>query len=441
MIERICQTLENRTDIQGWTVREVQRQESQLYLVQQGVEARREVSDRSFQLDVIVPALDDEGQPAVGEGNAVLLPGEDISAAIDQAVAIGALVHNPPYGLVQPADIPQVPLVDAALKENMQGAAEAVAEQLSGLLAGQKGVRMTAAECYTEAQSRRLINSQGLDCQESGTTLYLEWVLLAEGRGELVESFGSLKRRRVEDLDLERQVDLACRMLLDRAQAGPAPQYQGPVVLQHEVLSEFMVGDELLGGALQQQSSAESKLARITQWEIGKDIFGAPAAGDSLTVWANRLYPYGTDSCSFDDEGLPARRLALIQDDKLRAFWGSQRHCCYLGLPSSGAFGVMEVQPGNLPRQELLQPPYVEVMAFSWFNPNLVTGDFATEIRLGYLVDEAGRHPFKGGMLAGNLFEALGNVRWSNETSFYGRYAGPTTARFGELRVDGDAQA
>jgi predicted Zn-dependent protease len=437
MIERICRSLEQRADIQGWTVREIQRQERQLYLVQKGVEARRTVSDRSFELDVYVPSTDAKGQAAVGEGNAMLLPGGDISAAIDQAVAIGALIHNPPYGLVQPAEIPRVPLADQPLKQNMKEKVEGVAEQLMELAAGQDRVRMTAAECFAEEKSRRLINSQGLDCQESATTLYLEWVLLTEGEGELVESFASLKRRRVEDLDLGRQAELACRMLLDRAQAGPAPQYKGPVVLQHEVLCEFLVGDELLGGALQQQSSAESKLARITQWEIGEGIFRSAVAGDPLTVWANRSYPYGVDSCGFDDEGLPAQRLPLIENNILRAFWGGQRHSCYLGLPASGAFGVMELKPGTWQRQDLLRPPYVEVMAFSWFNPNLVTGDFATEIRLGYLVDKTGRHPFKGGMLVGNLFEALGNVHWSREAGFYGRYAGPTTARFNELRVDG----
>ena len=79
----------------------------------------------------------------------------------------------------------------------------------------------------------------------------------------------------------------------------------------------------------------------------------------------------------------------------------------------------------------------MEVVAFSWFNPNFITGEFATEIRLGYLVDGAQRIPFRGGLLVGNVLDALANVRWSRETGFYGYYQGPRTARFGQLMVAG----
>ena len=59
--------------------------------------------------------------------------------------------------------------------------------------------------------------------------------------------------------------------------------------------------------------------------------------------------------------------------------------------------------------------PHVEIVSFSWFNPDPITGDFATEIRLGYVVDGQGRRPFKGGLLIGNVLDALANVRWSRE--------------------------
>ena len=82
--------------------------------------------------------------------------------------------------------------------------------------------------------------------------------------------------------------------------------------------------------------------------------------------------------------------------------------------------------------------PYVEIVQFSWFNPDSVTGDFATEIRFGYLVEKGKRKPFKGGQLVGNYMEALANVRWSAETSFFGDYLGPHTARFNDLKIAGE---
>jgi predicted Zn-dependent protease len=85
----------------------------------------------------------------------------------------------------------------------------------------------------------------------------------------------------------------------------------------------------------------------------------------------------------------------------------------------------------------LLEEPYVEIIQFSWFYPDPVTGDFATEIRLGYLVEKGRRKPFKGGQLIGNSLDALANVRWSAETGFFGNYLGPHTARFNDLKIAG----
>ena len=194
------------------------------------------------------------------------------------------------------------------------------------------------------------------------------------------------------------------------------------------------------GGVIQTLASAAAKFSKLTTWEVGQPVLrGEATAGDPLTVWANRRLPYGTHASRFDDEGLPAQRVALIQDDRLLAFTAGQRYADYLGIPPTGAFGDIEVAPGRTPVTELLAEPHVEIVAFSWFNPDEVTGDFACEIRLGYVVDGGRRTPFRGGMLVGNVLAALAGVRWSAETGFYGDYQGPTTARFGKLAVAGES--
>ena len=80
----------------------------------------------------------------------------------------------------------------------------------------------------------------------------------------------------------------------------------------------------------------------------------------------------------------------------------------------------------------------MEVALFSWFNPDNITGDFATEIRLGYIVENGVRQAFKGGQLIGNYLDTLANVRWSRETEFLGHYLGPRIARFGNLKIAGN---
>ena len=79
----------------------------------------------------------------------------------------------------------------------------------------------------------------------------------------------------------------------------------------------------------------------------------------------------------------------------------------------------------------------LEIIQFSWFSPDFVTGDFATEIRMGYPVEDGMRKPFRGVQLIGNFLDALANVSWSGETGFYGNYLDPQAARFNDLKLAG----
>jgi len=142
-------------------------------------------------------------------------------------------------------------------------------------------------------------------------------------------------------------------------------------------------------------------------------------------------------SNAFDAEGIPAQRIALIQENKLEAYITDQRFASYLDIPATGEFGNLELKPGKTSTEELTGEPHIEIAEFSWFNPNPVTGDFACEIRLGYVVDGKNRKPFKGGLLLGNLLDALADVTWSSETGFYSNYLGPSAARFNNLQIAG----
>jgi PmbA protein len=166
-------------------------------------------------------------------------------------------------------------------------------------------------------------------------------------------------------------------------------------------------------------------------------VFHGEVKGDALTIWANRALPYGVASDRFDAEGLPAQRVELIRENKLATFSANQRYAEYLKIPPTGAFGNIELPAGKTPASDLLAEPHVEIIQFSWFNPDTVTGDFATEIRFGYIVENGMRKPFKGGQLVGNYMDALANVCWSSETGFFGTYLGPHTARFNDLKIAG----
>lgn len=439
MLERILKSLRARTDLKAWSVRHVQTRDAQQYDLRETTEAQRRVENEQYVVSVLRQTPGVDGKPSCGTGDMTMLPGADIEKALDDAALMAGLVHNEPYDFPEPAKVPVVALVDEGLQADPEGTSAQVLSRIKDASSEHPHVRLTAAEFFAEEQIVHLVNSHGIDATQGSTKLMLELVFIAGDGDQEVESFTALRRRRVADLDIEREVKRRAQYTSDLLHASPAPTYQGPVVLRGETLTEVMSSDELSSNVLQMLSSAGLKYTGETPWEIDKPVFKSEVSGDPLTVWANRRLPFGTNSNCFDTEGISAQRVALIRDNLLATYTANQRYAQYLEIPATGAFGDIELPPGATPEAELIQGHHIEIVAFSWFNPNPITGEFACEIRLGYLVDDDQRTPFKGGMLVGNLLDALANVHWSEETGFYGSYLGPRTARFNQLTVAGEA--
>lgn len=437
MLNQIVEALKKRGDLAGWTVRHIRTREAQVYAVPNGVESERAVSNEKYIIDVLRNTSTAAGIPAVGGGDASLLPGGDVETAIDQASLVAGLVANPVYGVPAPVPIPDVPLCDPELQMSPSTAMAGVMERIRAAAAKHPDVRLTAAECFGEVRNIHLLNSKGIDAEQESTQVDVEFVFHARSGEREAETFEAMTRRRITDFDLETAIEDRVRYTLDSLAAEAPASWQGPIVLRNDALTNFISGDSLNGSVIQTLGSASSKYAKFSPWEVGKSVFTTEVKGDPLTVWANRALPNGTFSDCFDAEGLPARRIELIRENEFAAFAASQRYADYLQIPPTGAFGNFELPPGITPASELLAEPYVEIVQFSWFNPDTITGDFATEIRFGYVVENGNRKPFKGGQLVGNYMDALANVRWSAETGFFGAYFGPHTARFNELKIAG----
>jgi len=437
MMDQIVAALRARTDLRGWNVKQTVQRGAQLYAVSSGLEAAREVNTVDYRIEVLIDTGTVE-QHTCGQASVTVQPGDDLERAIDEACLMASLVHNPPYSLPAVADLPDVPLADAELQAAPLAALERLYARLAAAVAKHPQLRMTAAEVFGDEDTIRLVNSRGLDVTQVGTKVAIEWVLIGRSDGQEVETFFETTRRRINDLDIEAEVERRAQYTLDLLAATAPPDVTGPVVLRDVTLANFFSGAGILGGNIfGLRGAAENKYAQISPWEIGQSIFSHEVSGDALTIWANRTLPYGVYSDRFDDEGLPAQRIELIRDGHVMTFVANQRYAEYLSLPPTGAFGNFEVAAGLTPADQLTAEPHVEIAAFSWFNPSPVTGDFACEIRLGYWVEGDQRKPFRGGTLIGNVLDALTEVRFSRETGFYGEYAGPTTARFQQLKVAG----
>lgn len=436
MIEQIVAALRARVDIAEWSVQHITSTGSQLYAVPAAIEAKREITSEHYVVNILCATDSPDGTRSVGSGNTTLLAGDDIDAALDAAVLTASLVHNQPYGFPDPAPLPEVSIADPHLIDEPGPTLQRLLEQLQASVAAEPTVRLTAAEFFSETRATRLRNSRDIDVTQTTTLLHSEWVLIGRADEQEVESFVELTRRRASDSHIDEEVARRAQYATDTLAAGPPPNYTGPIVMRGNTLSVF-----INGGVIHSLSSGDAKYSKLSPWEIGQSVFRDEVQGDPLTVFANRQLPFGNHANRFDNDGLPAQRIPLIRDNILQTFIVDQRYAEYLDIAPTGDFGDIEVQAGVTPAAELLRGAYIEIVGFSWFNPDPITGDFSSEIRLGYIVEAEKRTPFKGGTLVGNMLTALANVRWSAETTFQGDYQGPTTARFGQLTIAGVEEA
>ena len=446
MDRRLTDALARDARIHDWTVRRQVGRSVQIYVVGNVVENIRQVEREAYEVEIF---NDHEVDGQLRRGSATVPMSradlERLPEVLDTATTMASLVHNEPWMLPAPHDLPDVPLADEQLTTaaGALAAATEASDQIRELAAAEavNDVRLSAAELFVNTVEEELHNSRDLAAEAVSTHLLLEITLLARRGDDEAEYFRQAESRRMADLRIEETVRDGSRMARDKLGAEAPQTRLGPVVISGEALSQLFGGTAVSQvGALLTQASAATAYSKLSKLEVGGTIYGdREPAGDRITVRANARLPYGVASYRFDADGVAAQDLLVIEDGIVRARPATQQYAQYLGLPATGRPGVAQVAAGGTPKAQLLEggEAAYHVTAFSAPNVDVLTGDFGMEIRLGYAHDGSNARPIAGGSVTGNLFAALADVHLSSETRQFSTYTGPLAMRFGSLQVAG----
>jgi PmbA protein len=261
-------------------------------------------------------------------------------------------------------------------------------------------------EC--DVETTRLVNSKGLDCYYTDTTLscYIsaEWV---RGEDFLSVSDGETERGNLQPEKLADQI--LQRLNWAKENVSP-PNRRVPVLFTSKAA-------DMLWGTVQAALNAKRVLEGASPWaeRIGKRV-----VSPFLTLYQDpQAGPY---SCPFDDEGTPTQPLVFIQNGELQNFYCDRTTGGQLGTPSTGnAFrpglgsyptpGLFNflIQPGSGTLQELIQLLDDGLIVDQMLGGGSgISGDFSINVDLGYRVQNGqviGR--VKDTMVAGNVYTAL----------------------------------
>lgn len=440
MLHTIVSALQATDGAQDWLVRKIDKSSTQSYLIGADRECARQVHSERYQVTVMNDHLAKDGSgTARGEAEATILPVDlaELQSKLSQLVFMASLADNRPYRLPGPVEYKPVATADPDTLANPSAVADQVTQELLSALHDETAVRLSSAEVFVEDSQITLQNSTGATGSMRVTDLILEMVLLASGKQHEMESNVMLRCRRLADLNVAALAHRHAQYARDALTARTPRTGTFPVVVSDEALAELLMG----GGdsPLVLRSSAQAKYQFISPWELGRSVLPEPLRGDPIVIHSNAILDYGTRSGSFDREGHPGQRTLILDNGILRSFWGPTRYAQYLGLPSTGEFGNLELAAGNQSFSSLLSDTgtFYHVVSFSAMSPDPITGDFVGEIRLGYEVSNGVASPIRGGSISGNLLAALSAARLSGETVQLAGYYGPQAARFESITVAG----
>jgi PmbA protein len=279
-----------------------------------------------------------------------------------------------------------------------------------------------------EIETTHLINSQGLRCRHTDTTLSCglsaEWV---RGNDFLSVADGQTQRNTLNPLYIADQI-IQRLDWCDRN--APPPTGRVPILFTGKAA-------DLLWGTLQAALNGKRVLEGASPWS---DRLGHQVTSKELTLYQNpTVGPY---SCPFDDEGTPTQPLSFLRDGTLQLFYTDRATGKLLGgtttgngfrpglgsYPTPGLFNLL-VKPGERSLLELIASLEDGLVVDQMLGGSGgISGDFSINVDLGYRIQQGeimGR--VKDTMVAGNVYTALKNlVALGSDADWNGSYFTPS---------------
>lgn len=428
MMNRIKSILSNFKGIDGYKIVEKSINSQELFFIRHDLDMNRAKDVHKFDVTVYRD-FEEEGKKYRGSSTISIHPTMDdgeIRKAVEDAYLSAGYAKNEYYPLPKPCGGSAECGSYAPILKWIPDIVGAVFKCDTW----EKGW-LNSAELFLNNEYIRIVNSEGVDVCYKDFNGELEFITNWKEDREEVELYKHMYFADFSPDIIAGGVDEMLKMAQMRAKAKPTPSLKKfTVLLTGEPVKEFF-------RYYYEQASAKSVYEKISTARIGDNIQGASPKGDLISM---RLDPYmknSTKSRPYDDDGFPLKAVDIYKKGVLSRYWGDVGHSYYLGVEPTGVIRNMVVEGGTQSSQSFKASPYLELMAFSDFQMDTVTGDFAGEIRLGWYFDGFKTVPVSGGSISGNIRDVQGDMRLSSEVQQDDDFSGPKTIRLFNVSVSG----
>ena len=217
----------------------------------------------------------------------------------------------------------------------------------------------------------------------------------------------------------------------DRTQAKPTKKMMGATVLMSGLDNADFFHYFIM------KTNAQMIYNHYSQVQIGDKCQEGDDC-DKLSVELVRELPYSAENMPFTLEGNPARDLFIVKEGEYVNYWGDQPNSYYLGLKEAVPANNYVVKGGTRSVEELKKDPYLEIIQFSSFMMNPLTGDFGGEIRLAYWFDGETVTPVTGGSITCNMNDMLNHMHFSEKRRMINNCIVPQIIQIPGVNVAGE---
>ena len=285
---------------------------------------------------------------------------------------------------------------------------------------------LNSYEIFVSEIRRRFLNSEGVDVTSVYPSSMVEAVVNARRDGHEIELYRLLKSGTCDPEQLSRELAEALTYGRDKLVASPTPALgKADVIFSTDPARELYV-------YFLSRLNTSMVYRGMSDWKTGDMV-----APENLTLRAVRTLPNSSWNTPYDEEGAPVRDLTLIDHGKAASYWGPRQFSQYMKVNDSFDVYNAAVSGGTESAEELRTGDYLEVVEFSDFQVDEITGDIAGEIRLAYLHQGGKVTPVSGGSVSGSMAEMAKNFRFSKELRQYDCLLIPSVTRLPGATVTG----
>ncbi len=422
MIERIKRALAE-CSIAMWRINDTREETAELFFVKKQLDTRRFKDVRKYEVTIF---RDVEGEkPGRGFTSLTLLESmgdQEIKDQLADAYYAAQFAANPTYDLADPVQAPIVEKAGILAKSPLAESAGKAAQAIFAPDVHQDAF-LNSAEVFVVHRTQRILSSGGTDVAYTDAKLEGEFVVQCL-EPEDVEIHNAFSYDSLDTQALSQKVEEALTFVRDRAHARrvlKSGKYD--VVLSGNAVATVL-------SYYSSRASAQMIYPKYSTWQVGQGVQGENLAGAKLDLDLCATVPYS-------EEGIPMADLPLLREGELKAIHGGNRFCRYLGVKPTGQYRKLRCLNTGMPFQELKAGPCLWAVTFSDFQMDAMSGHFGGEIRLAYLIEEGKITPVTGGSINGSLFDAQGQLAFSNERYEAANYSGPYGLRLKDVNVAG----